>query len=142
MEDNIKSYYQKSSVVNSSQILENINDYQEYFLFDNNIINKFIIGKNEKEVFINCRNYIISFNQNELSSLIKIPINSLDKAFEYTMKIFEDNKVKIANKIKNKEIKIIMEINSVKNIELILIYDKYNTIKIRIIKIMIQLLMK
>ena len=117
--------YQNSSIINNSQLLDNIIDYQDYYLINNNIIYKIIIGKNGKEVFIKCKNYLISFNQIELSALIKIQINSLDEAFNYIIELFEDNKVKISNIRKCKEIKLIIESNSNKNFELLLIYNKY-----------------
>ena len=101
--------YQNSSIINNSQLLDNIIDYQEYFLINNNIIYKIIIGKNGKEVFIKCKNYFISFNQIELSALIKIQINSLDEVFNYIIELFEDNKAKIAKIRKYEEIKLIIE---------------------------------
>ena len=121
-EQNIHNSFNSSK----AQIIDDIIDYQEYFLLNDNIINKIIVGKNKNEIFIKCKNYIISFNQIELSKLIKTKINSLDDAFKFIINIFEDNKVKIIKIIKNKEIKLIMEINNDKNIELILKYNKDN----------------
>ena len=48
------------------QILNDIINYQEYFIFNNNIIKRIVIGKNKNEIFIKCKNYIISFTQIEL----------------------------------------------------------------------------
>jgi len=125
MEETPNLYNQNSCTSKNSQILENIIDYQEYYLLNDNIINKIIIGKNKKEIFIKCKNYMISFNQIEFSTLIKAQVNSLDEAFIYIMNIFEDNKVKITKIIKNEQIKLIVELNN-KNIDLILKYNNEN----------------
>ena len=105
---------------NNKNSLITMKDYQEYFLLKDNHIYKVIIGKNIQEVFIKCRNYLISFNQIELSTLFKMQINSVNEAFEFIMDIFEDNKVTISKIIKNKEIELIIEMNNKKNIEIML----------------------
>ena len=110
----------------NSESFEDIIDFQEYYLLKDYTINKIIIGKNKNEIFIKCKNYIISFNQIELSTLINIQINSLDDAFKFIINIFEDNNVNISKIIKNEEIKLIMKNNNDKNIEITLIYNKYN----------------
>ena len=89
-------------------------------MLNNNIIYKIIAGKNENDIFIKCKKYKISFNQIELSALINIKINSLDEELNFVNEIFEDNKVKLAKKWRNK----INNRNKLwKNIELTLIYD-------------------
>ena len=126
MEETICPDNQDSSILKDSEIIENILDYQEYFLLKDNIINKIIIGKNKNEIFIKCKNYIISFNQIELSILFKIKINSLDEAFKFIINVFDDNNVVISKIIKNIQIQLIFEINNNKNIELVLIFNKFN----------------
>ena len=115
-----------SFIMKKTQIIYDIIDYQEYFLLKDNIINKIIIGKNKNEIFIKCKNYIISFNQIELSILFKIKINSLDEAFKFIINVFDDNNVVISKIIKNVQMQLIIEINNNKNIELVLIFNKFN----------------
>ena len=122
----IQEQYNNSFIMEKAQIIDDIIDYQEYFLLKDNIINKIIIGKNKNEIFIKCKNYIISFNQIDLSTLFKIKINSLDDAFKFIINIFDDNKVVISKIIHNVQIQLIIEINNKKNIELILIFNKFN----------------
>ena len=55
-----------SFLYRKTQIFEEIIDYQEYFILKDNIINKIGIGKNKNEIFIKCKNYIISFDHVEL----------------------------------------------------------------------------
>ena len=88
MEETPNLYNQNSFACKNDQILENMIDYQEYFLLNDNIINKIIIGQNKKEIFIKCKNYMISFNQIEFSTLIKAQVNSLDETFKYIMNVF------------------------------------------------------
>ena len=47
--------YQNSSIINNSQLLDNIIDYQDYYLINNNIIYKIIIGKMEKKFSLNVK---------------------------------------------------------------------------------------
>ena len=126
MKETQKHNNYNSFIFQKPQIIDDIIDYQEYFILNKNIINKIIIGKNKNEIFIKCKNYSISFNHIELSKILNKQVNSLEEAFLYIMDIFEDNKVKIIKIIKNEEIKLLLEINNDRNIELILIYNKYN----------------
>ena len=126
MEETPKQINYNSFIYQKPQFIDDIIDYQEYFILNDNIIYKIVVGKNRNEIFIKCKNYIISFNHIELSKLINIEINTLNEAFIFIMNIFEDNKVKISKIIKNEEIELIIDINNEKNIDITLIYDKYN----------------
>ena len=57
----ISEHNNYNSFIYQKPITEDIIDYQEYFLLKDNIINKIIIGKNKKEIFIKCKNYIVFF---------------------------------------------------------------------------------
>ena len=126
MVENAKISSQSSSILRNSEILEDIIDYQEYFLLNDNCINKLIVGKNEKEIFIKNKSYLICFNHIELSLFIKEEINSLNEAFYYIVNLFEDNKVAIVKIIKNEKIKLKIIINNERNIDLELIYNKHS----------------
>ena len=123
-DSNIKNM--KSYILRNSEIIEDTLDYQEFFLLKDSNIYKLIIGKNKKEVFIKCKNYMIVLNQIELSLLIKENVNSLNEAFDYIINIFEDNKVTIKTINKNEKIKLKIEVNKKNDFDLELIYNKNN----------------
>ena len=126
MEDNLNKYNQ-----NNWQEIKYFTYYQEYYLIKENIIYKILIDKNNEEIFIICKNYYISLNIIDISSLTNIKFNSLNKAYEYISNFFEDNKVIIKDVIKNKEIKLIL--NNERKIDLKLKYNKKNAIIINCI---------
>ena len=96
--------------------------YQEYYFNKNNIIYKIIIEQNKNLIIIKHRNYMINFNINELSLLIKEEFNNINKAYEYIIDIFEQNRVKIKNIRIKKELNIILIIGK-NEYEISLIYQ-------------------
>lgn len=52
---------------NNNQEILNCFYFQEYCLMKEIIVYKFIIENNDEVVFMKCKNYLISINQNELS---------------------------------------------------------------------------
>ena len=102
--------------------------YEEYYLTKENIIYKIIIDRNNEEVFIKCKKYMISLNINDISSLANAKFISINDAYIFIFNFFEDNKVIIKDIIKYMEIKLILS-NDERKIELTL---KYNKINIRI----------
>ena len=109
----------------TGQIIE----HEEYYLMKENNIYKFIIGKEENELIIKCKNYEIKLNNNDLSILSKSILNSVDDSYEFIINIFEENKVKIKNITINKTIQLLLKIyiyNKEKDIEMILVYNKEN----------------
>jgi len=109
---------------NSNNYKEKINltNYQEYYLIKENIIYKIAIEKNDEEIFIKCKNYLISFNHKDLSLLTKEKFNTINKAYEFIFNIFEENKIIIKNIIINKE--IILLINNERETKITLKYNK------------------
>ena len=97
-------------------------DYIQY----NFSIYKIIIGKTENEIIIQCKNYMISFRQNELFLLTRVQFNSLDNAYDFIINIFEENSFLIKNIMKNKEMQIFLKIDTTKDFEIILLYKKDN----------------
>jgi len=97
-------------------------NYQEYYLIKENIVYKLVIEKNDKEIYIKYKNYLISFNHNDLSILTKKEFYSINKAYEFIFNIFEENKIIIKNIILNKELKLL--INNEREIEITLKYNK------------------
>ena len=94
----------------NSQTLSLLIDTQEYFLINDNIIYKIIIGKNSNEIFIKNKNYMFTFNENDLTILTHIKFNSIDEAYDFLIDLFEENRVKIQNIIIKKEMKLIIKI--------------------------------
>lgn len=78
-------------------------DYKEYYIISYNNIFKIIIRKNENEIIIKCRNYMISFNLNDFFLLSKIKFDSINSLYNYISKLFEDNNFLIKNILKNKQ---------------------------------------
>ena len=103
---------------------ETLIHYQEYYLIKENRIYKIIIGNNADNIFIKCNNYMIHFNQKEISILTKIKFSNIDKAYEFLINLFEENKVYINNIKVNKTFQLIL-INK-KEMEIILNYDEIN----------------
>ena len=102
----------------------NIIDYQEYYLIKENIIYKVLIGKNENQILIKCKDYMIDLTENDVSILIQEEMKSLDKAYEFIINIFEENKVIIKHIIIYKELKLsIINKEKQKEIELRLSYN-------------------
>lgn len=109
-----------------SQVLTTIIDCQEYYLLKDNAIYKLIIGKNNAEIFIKNKNYIFSFNQNDLSILIRAQINTIDEAYDYIINIFDLNQVYIKSILIHQEMKLVLKISEEKEIKLTLKYKTIN----------------
>ena len=118
------------SIQNDNEENTNYNYYQDYYLMKENIIYKIIIEKDDEDMFIKCKNYLISINQNDLSLLTKIQFNSLNKAYEFIYNLFEENKVIIKNVLINEKIGLLLKINTEKEIVLILKYNINKNISI------------
>ena len=115
------------TILEGTNLIQNSElEYKDYYIQYNYFLYKIIIGKTENEITIQCKNYMISFRQNELFLLTKIQLNSLDKAYDFIINIFEENHFLIKNIIKNKEMQIILKIDSTKEFEIILLYNKNN----------------
>ena len=100
-------------------------EYQEYFLIKESVIYKIIIEKFEDNIIMKCKNYMTTFNLNDL--LIKeMTFNSIDEIYECITNIFDENKVEIKNIIKKKEIKLLFRINEKKEMEVGLLFHKNN----------------
>ena len=110
----------------NSQTLSLLIDSQEYFLVNDDIIYKIVIGKNNFEIFIKNKNYMFTFNENDLSILTKKKFISIDEAYDFIIDLFEENKVSISNITIKKEIKLIMKMELEKEIKLTLKYNKEN----------------
>ena len=112
----------------NSQTLSLLIESQEYFLIYENIIYKIVIGKNTNEIFIKNKNYIFTFNENDLSILTNTRFNSIDEAYDFINILFEENRVIIKSIAINKEIKLLIKTELERDIiKLTLKYDKDNS---------------
>ena len=99
---------------------DSILGYQEYYLTYKNNIYKLLVIRNQNEIIIQSNNYSIAFNQNDLSMLTQVNFESLSKAYEFIVNLFEENKSKIESiSIKN-NIKLILR----EKFEFSLLYSK------------------
>jgi hypothetical protein len=97
-----------------------ISDYQEYYLTYKNNIYKLLVTRNQNEIIIQSNNYSITFNQNDLSLLTQVKFESLGKAYEFIVDLFEENKARIDNILTKNNIKLILR----ENLEFSLLYSK------------------
>ena len=93
--------------INDINMPINIIDYQDFYLIKENKIYRIIIGKNKDEVIIKSNNYLIKLNLTEISILIKTKFNTIYLAYEFLIKLFEENKI-IISEIKLKDQFIMM----------------------------------
>ena len=98
------------SNLNENKKFENIINYEEYYLIKEKAGYKFIIGKRLNDIIIKCKNYEFTFNNKDLSILIKSYLKTIDEAFLFIINIFEENKVIIKNIVMNKTITLILNI--------------------------------
>ena len=113
----------RNSSLNAPYNLETLEVY-ESFLIKENKIYKIIVAKQKNAIIIKCNNYMIFFNEQDLSLLTHIMFSDINKAYEFIINIFEENKVYIKEIKINNNMKLIM-INKNEN-EIILSYYKEN----------------
>ena len=100
--------------------------YQEYFLIKDFLVYKITIRNIDNEIIIRSKNFQIILNLEDLLSLLKIKFEKINKAYEYIINLFEENKVTIKDIIQNKEIKLLLKINNEIEANISLLYDKAN----------------
>ena len=93
--------------MNNLLMENNVNDIiiYKYNLNKENIIYKIIIGKSKNTIFIQCNDYKIQLNKNEISTLTKgLICDSIDDAYNYIINKFEQKKVEINEILINKKL--------------------------------------
>ena len=98
----------------------------ESFLVKENKIYKIILAKQQKDIIIKCNNYMIFFDEKDLSLLTNTMFLDINKAYEFVMNIFEENKVYIKEIKINKYMKLIMINTNENQNEIVLSYDNEN----------------
>ena len=119
----------KLILLNNPKVNGKLLDYEEFYLIYTNIIFKKIIGKKEEGIIIKTKNYVISFNKNDLSSLIWYNFTTIDEMYRFIINSFNKNKVFINDIESNKNLKLFIKMNIMnteENVELVLKYDIKN----------------
>ena len=119
----------KLILLNNPKVNGKLLDYEEFYLIYSNMIFKIIIGKKEEGIIIKTKNYVISFNKNDLSSLIWYNFHTIDEMYRFIINLFTKNKVFINDIEFNKNLKLFIKMNIMnteENVELILKYDIKN----------------
>ena len=104
-------------------------DYQEYFIIKdkkNLKIFKIIILKTKENIIIKCRKYEIQLNMFDFANLTKSSFDLIEKAYDFIIDLFEENKVIVKDMSTNDNIKLIFKVNKKKEFEIILKYNKLN----------------
>ena len=111
-----------SDIYENSYELSEYN-YQDYYLIKNNKIYKITVESTEDIIIIKSKKYLVSFNLIMFSKLFNIKFDTINKSYEYIINIFKKNNVEIKDIIINKEMKLLLILNSNK-IEISLKYNK------------------
>ena len=86
-----------NSLYYSQKIGYNFIEYQEYYFIKETIIYKIIIENDGNEILIKSKNYIITFNLEELALLTKEKFGTINDAYQFLILIFEKNNAEIRN---------------------------------------------
>ena len=106
--------------------LDNVLQQQKFYLIKENNVYKIKIQKKKNEIIINCKNYSIQYNNNDLQILTKSVFHTIDESYNFITNIFEENKATIKEIIIQKKIILLLKINNKENsFEMILVYNKY-----------------
>ena len=123
MDKNTTHFYSLSDNV---EVNGELLDYQEFYLLNENKIFKVIVGKKADGIIIKSSNYVISFKANDLSPFIAYEVKSIDEAYDFTINMFNKDKITIGNIILNETMKIFMKIKIIDKEEDIEFNLKYN----------------
>ena len=114
---------------NKDNLVENLFEYEEYYLIIEKSVHKIIIQKEKNELIINCRNYYNKLNNNDLSKLVSSDFKNIDEAYKFIINIFEEDRVSVKSIITKKNIILLLKVNinnEEKNFEINLLYNKEN----------------
>ena len=108
-------------MINNGDIFE----YQEYFIFYNNSIVKFIICKTNQEILIKSNKYEVKFNHQDIGNLTNIKFDTIEKEYNYFLNLFQQNSILIKEIIINKSM-ILSFIQNGKMRDITLLYNNEN----------------
>ena len=105
-------------------LFTNIINYRDFYLLKDNIIYKILLGRTVNEIMIKSQNYLSHMDEEDLSIILGESFNSLDKAYEFVVSSFEENRISV-KEIKLKE-EIILSVVGNKEVNIVLTYGNYN----------------
>ena len=81
--------YLNKNQINDNNQLENLLDYQEYFIrgFDH-----FLVGKTQTLILIKTKGYEVELNLEKLTKIFNIVFKSIDKVYIFIINLFEEKK--------------------------------------------------
>ena len=97
-------------------------EYQEFFLMNNNSINKIIICQTNQEIIIKSNNYEVKLNQHNIENLMQTKFESIEKIYNFFLNLFQLNSIMIKEIIINKSMTLTF-IQNGKIKEIILLYN-------------------
>ena len=97
-------------------------EYQEFFLMNNNSINKIIICQTNQEIIIKSNNYEVKLNQHNIENLMQTKFESIEKVYNFFLNLFQLNSIMIKEIIINKSMTLTF-IQNGKIKEIILLYN-------------------
>ena len=111
---------------NKNENYKNAIKYNEYFLIKENSIFRIIIRKIKNEILIKSRNYEIIFNFSTLLNITNLKFKTIEESYEFLINIFEENKATIKDINIYQSLKLLLNIDNKKDIEINLIYNRHN----------------
>ena len=113
-----KTNFNEDSILNEKSLIENKIDYDKYYLVNDNALYKILIWKKKSKTDIKIvfnyksGDYTDNFTFNNIINLTKIKFDTIDKAYEYLINIFEECNVRIKEITeKSKTIKLCLKKN-------------------------------
>jgi len=112
-----------NNIFNEYQPFLEMFEYEEYYLIKDTNIYKVILGLDKNDIIIKCKNYLIKLNLYELNIVANSEFNSLNKGYEFTKILFDENKIVIKEIKLKQSIKLSLKIANDKEIEITLKYN-------------------
>ena len=97
--------YEINGITKENNLIDNLPEYEEYYLLKKNNIYKITIEKLKNEITIKYKNYGIKLNDNNLCKITNSILNNIDEAYELIINAFEKNKIIIKDIAINKSVK-------------------------------------
>ena len=116
----------KDNSISENKSLKNLIEFQDYYLIKDSKVHKILIGKRKCDIIFKCQKYELRLNNTDLTKLTKYKYNNIDEAYKSIINLFEQNKIIINEITVHKSIKLKLELNISKYIEIILLYNKEN----------------
>ena len=97
--------YEINGITKENNLIDNLPEYEEYYLLKKNNIYKITIEKLKNEITIKYKNYGIKLNNNNICKITNSILNNIYEAYELIINAFEKNKIIIKDIAINKSVK-------------------------------------